>query len=547
METLKYPEFNLVREPWIMVMKEDGVIEEVGLLDLFERAHQFRALAGELPTQDIAVLRLLLAILHSIFGRYDPDGEFAPLYDGNMPGSPEEVYERWHTLWEQGQFTNSIIGEYLKKYEDRFWLFHHERPFYQVPVLDEATEYLAAKLNGEIAESGNKIRLFTTRAGISKKKLSFGESARWLLHVNGYDDTSSKPKGDNLSSPGVGWLGKLGLVYAVGHNLFETLLLNLVMLKDEEQKPWSTGEAVWEKDIVRTEERSEIVLPDNPAELLTLQSRRLLLRREGFNVVGYSLIGGDFFPPNNAFAEQMTVWRLNDEKKGLKYYKPRRHDPSRLLWRDLSSLLVNSVEQHRCPGVVSWIRHLNYRKLIKFPLMHFQISAVKYGDKDFFVNDVFSDGIAFHVELLNKYGEDWITRIIDNIDVAELLAKEVGILARKLAKAAGDKDIDRINQMAVTSREQAYYRLDHPFRLWLEQINPSNDDMREVSVRWWEQSRDIIRKIGKEMVEQCGRQAFIERIIEENKQKKRYSVPLAYNDFLYRTTNIDTMRGGKNK
>ena len=62
--------------------------------------------------------------------------------------------------------------------------------------------------------------------------LGFAEAARWLLYINAFDDTSAKPKGKGLPSPGVGWLGRLGLITGVGNNLFETLLLNLVLIKD---------------------------------------------------------------------------------------------------------------------------------------------------------------------------------------------------------------------------------------------------------------------------------------------------------------------------
>lgn len=50
--------------------------------------------------------------------------------------------------------------------------------------------------------------------------------------MNGYDDTSAKPKGKGLPSVGAGWLGKLGYIQAQGNNLFETLMLNLTLLKD---------------------------------------------------------------------------------------------------------------------------------------------------------------------------------------------------------------------------------------------------------------------------------------------------------------------------
>lgn len=540
-------EFNLLREPWIVVMKDDGTTEEVGLIEVFDRAHQFRSLAGELPTQDIALLRLLLAILHCVYGRFNPQGEFEPLYDdGSSTVTPEDVFRRWRMIWEEGRFSHPILRKYLEHYEERFWLFHPERPFYQVPELDKATDYTAAKLNGELAESGNKIRLFSSRNGESKGWLTYAEAARWLIHVNGYDDTSAKPKGKNLPSPGAGWLGKLGLVVAVGNNLFETLMLNLTLLRDG-QALWEPGEAIWELDTVRTEERCEVTQPNNPAELLTLQSRRLLLKRSGNKVIGYSLLGGDFFPQENAFAEQMTVWRKSRESKhGPEEYRPRRHDPSRQVWRDFAALFVNSRD-HRSPGVVSWVKQLRYRKIVHRPLFRFQIAAVKYGDKDFFVDDVFSDGIAFHGDLLDgdRMEEQWIGRILQEIETTELLVRQVGILAQNIARASGDIDADRLRRTASEAREQAYYRLDRPFRHWLEEIDPAHDDPNAMSMQWWERARRIVRELGRELVEQCGPRAFTERIVTENDREIRYSVPLAYNQFLYRTTNYDTLKGGK--
>ena len=72
-------EFNLLDEPWIKVMKRDGTIDEVSLITVFEQAHLYTDLAGELATQNVAVLRLLLAVLHTVFSRVDEHGEDAPI------------------------------------------------------------------------------------------------------------------------------------------------------------------------------------------------------------------------------------------------------------------------------------------------------------------------------------------------------------------------------------------------------------------------------------------------------------------------------------
>lgn len=57
-------------------------------------------------------------------------------------------------------------------------------------------------------------------------------------------------------------------------------MLNFVLLNDNGE-PWQNGRAVWELDTPRVDERVEIATPPDWFTILTLQSRRLLLQREG--------------------------------------------------------------------------------------------------------------------------------------------------------------------------------------------------------------------------------------------------------------------------
>ncbi|WP_287617566.1 type I-E CRISPR-associated protein Cse1/CasA [Ruminococcus sp.] len=67
-------EFNLLDEPWIRVMDDNCQIKEVSLTDALLNAHKYKALKGEMPTQDIVILRLMLAIVHTVFSRVDAVG-----------------------------------------------------------------------------------------------------------------------------------------------------------------------------------------------------------------------------------------------------------------------------------------------------------------------------------------------------------------------------------------------------------------------------------------------------------------------------------------
>ena len=62
-------EFNLLTEPWVRVRLPDNTVQEVSLTDALVHAQEYMDLAGEMPTQDAAMLRLLLAVLFTVFSR----------------------------------------------------------------------------------------------------------------------------------------------------------------------------------------------------------------------------------------------------------------------------------------------------------------------------------------------------------------------------------------------------------------------------------------------------------------------------------------------
>lgn len=171
--------FNLLDEPWISVVyDEKGSTKDVSLQDLFTNAHQYKELAGETKTQDFAVLRVLLAVLHTVFSRFDVDGnayeyltiderwnQLEPVDEMDIENYEEALYETWEKLWTKKRFPN-IVNQYLEKWRDHFYLFDQKYPFFQVTKEDIAgdkiskakgTSILGKNINRIISESGNKI------------------------------------------------------------------------------------------------------------------------------------------------------------------------------------------------------------------------------------------------------------------------------------------------------------------------------------------------------------------------------------------------------
>lgn len=535
---MKEMEFNLLEEPWVRVLLEDYTVREVSLKDALLNAEQYIDLAGEVPTQDIAVLRLLLAILHTVFSRVDANGNDAPLE------TTDDALDRWEELWTFQSFPKSPILDYLEKWRERFWLFHPQRPFWQVPEANIGTEYSAAKLNGEILESSNKYRIFASCSGDKKKELSYAQAARWLLYLNGFDDTSAKPKGKGLPSVGAGWLGKIGLIWVQGENLFQTLILNLCLLRDGEAL-WERETPCWELEEARNKERTEIVQPDNAAALLTLQSRRLLLHREAGCVTGYTLLGGDFFERENAFCEQMTVWRSVQAKKDAPLvFLPRRHDPSKQFWREFPTIFLDNPGM-RQPGVVRWIVRLQRERILaRENIVRFRIAAIEYGDKDFFVTDTFGDSLAFHLLLLDELSARWRAAVAEEVGRCEQLAAQLGYLAQKLALAAGGEK----KAAPEDVKQRFYFQIDQLFRDWLESIEPSWKGEEEINCirQWQEKAQQVARTLGIQLVLEAGTVAFAGRGLSEKIEKGQsgkeikqyYSAPKAFNDFLWKIKRI---------
>lgn len=70
---MKETEFNLLDEGWILARKDDCTVDALSLTDAILRSHEYSGLSGELPTQDVSVLRLML-------GR--PAHGFFPVFSG---------------------------------------------------------------------------------------------------------------------------------------------------------------------------------------------------------------------------------------------------------------------------------------------------------------------------------------------------------------------------------------------------------------------------------------------------------------------------------
>lgn len=542
-------EFQLLEEPWIRVSTHSLEQKEVSLLEAMLHAQEYAGLSGEMPTQDAAVLRVLLAIGQTIFYHYDENGQQEELSKENDV-EEQEVLERWKGYWDAGGFPRQAVKEYLETYRERFWLFHPETPFWQVPNLQYGTEYGSECLVGNVKESNNKATRhhFSLVEGENLTRLSYGEAARWLIHLNGYgvNVKADKKAPGTTEAVGTGRLGQLGLVIADGRNLFEILMLNLCPLR-EDGELWELPKPVWEKEL-HTEQGRRIPPPGNLPERYTMQSRRIALKRDGQGyVTGFRAIGGEFCSVENDFDEPMTLWRQRkaDKKTEQVICVPRPHDPAVHAWQEFPALLRGgnlAQSSDRIPGIVQWTSVLYQKKLLdKKDLVTFKMVGLTYGDQmKYTYGDCVNDTLSLSAGLLTELGEIWILRISDEVEKCQKVANEaLSHFASRISRLFYGSDGAK-NHIRDGLVRQYYFQVDQRFRSWLAGIDPAKNEREEKLLEWETESYDYARQT----VETYLTAQNLNLCARREEEKEIITVPKAIQAYLWELNRIYPQKAG---
>jgi CRISPR system Cascade subunit CasA len=322
------PHFNLVDEPWIPCLLPDHRAKEFGLREVLARAHEVKEIFHSLPLVVTALHRLLLAILHRNSG----------------PETPDDWKVLWHRGWDVGK-----LERYFTKWRDRFYLFHPERPFYQVAKMPDAVVHPVQKL-AEEASWGNNPTLFDHHYRDRIVPFHPAQAAQYLVACHGFALAGlAGPKHGNFSDAP---LARGYTVMVLGKTLFETLALNLQPVS------WSGSDdqAAWERESpVRPDKRG--AYPRGLADYLTWQSRRIHLISPDDAKVTHCQILPNLRLPEGFYYDPFKCYRK--DKQG-KMYLPLRIEPERSLWRDSHTLFEKASGDRATlrPEVFQWVAEL---------------------------------------------------------------------------------------------------------------------------------------------------------------------------------------------
>lgn len=513
--------FDLTARPWIPVQRLDGQETELSLTEVFAQAADIRRLVGDVPTQDFALLRLLLAILHDAV-------------DG-----PREV-EDWEELWEGGIPVDRVRA-YLAEHRDRFDLLHPVTPFFQVADL-RTGKGGHSSLDPIVADVPNGSRFFSMRAH-GAERMAFAEAARWVVHAHAYDTSGIKSgavgdprlKGGKVYPQGVGWAGNLGGVYVEGDDLQQTLLLNLIPFDTDNLRIDADRDApAWRHPQGTAEPLTGVeaaVRPYGLRDLYTWQSRRIRLHHDGEQVHGVLLAYGDPLTARNKHRhEPMTAWRRSpaQEKKlrESEVYLPREHDPSRSAWRGLGALVAGydryGEQRHEAaklvrPRVLDWLFQLTHvhHVLDKDFLVRARLVGAIYGTQQSVIDEIVDDAVAMPVVLLHDLDNILTRTAIDAVTDAEETVTVLGDLATALAEASGAEG----EGPRAKARDRGFAELDEPFRKWLRDLRPSENPLypTEQRRRWQLTVHQVVSWLGDELMDTAGEAAWTGRVVSTKK------------------------------
>lgn len=328
--------YNLVDEPWIPVLMQDGSSRRVSLGAIFSDASGDIADLALTPYERVAVFRLLLCIAQAALG-------------------PDRLADE--SAWRAAQ---SAVGPaasaYLAKWHDRFFLYGPHAFLQPDDVAPAASDALTPcdKLAFRLA-SGNNSTLFDHGAGADNLRLTDADLALGFLVYQ------------NFSAGGLSgmcrWSGKVtekhikgapcreqSMLFSIlmGNNLLATIWLNLLtmkMVKNGLSAEWGTP--AWELAELSRAETSD--LSHTFLGHLAPLSRAVKLSPSTPNCI---LGEGVIYPQLPEWREPMaTVKPTRDENPS--YVAA---NPARMPWRDLSSILAIRQNSNRKSALA--LRHL---------------------------------------------------------------------------------------------------------------------------------------------------------------------------------------------
>lgn len=537
--------FNLLDEPWISVFVKTGEKKEVSMMDFFKESNGFLAMAGEMETQNFAILRFLLSVVQTVFSRFDYNGYELPgveiderfrqmvsVDEDDLDDYCKATKECWNKLYSNGRFPD-VLFNYLEKWRDRFYLFDEEHPFYQVNKNEmnlimgmtskngKPTTIYGKNINRTISESENKIALFSPIANklkmvgnekrTIKDAMTEAELARWLITFQGYsglaDKVSITLKNQRSSK---GWLFDLGGIYILGKSVYETIVMNYIP-----ESPIGNRDFIgrcqrpcWELngEEVVNRLRQECFI-DNLAELYTNWSRAIYIDPllETTDLVEIHVVKLPEVEHTERSIEPMTLWKWNESGDYKNSYTPKKHSPEQSLWRNFGIITMKTSSKgnvkQRQPGILEqyqWLTESMGRRYLDIVGISMQDDSNATSWLP--INEIV-DSLRINSLVLNdtELG-GWIVNINDAVETTkEVISVIFRCFLRGICEIRNMCQNDADNFLKIETGKM-YSFIDPYFKEWLSSIEFGDSKDNKIK-EWFLNLRKIVLMKGEELFE----------------------------------------------
>lgn len=448
--------YNLTEEKWIRALSRNGQETKLDLREVFLEAQNYLDIGGEIRLQDMAVLRLLIAISVTLLYRYDENGERADLADY------EQALDRFAAVFKNGKYSQKAVNAYFDEWYDRFELFDDTRPFFQITLTglgwekdgknhDDKLPCLGngvtmnwmpmTAINGRIQSSNNRPATpYKDISGESAELADIDEAVRWMMFYNAYGDCTVGKKKNYIDEAGNKQSANAGmtlpsngsLVTPVGKNLFETIMLSSVLFDPDRNELYKTMHPVWEEDCHEREIARGKPVPNDLARMYTQQARRMSLVRVGDKIKGAYVSAGESYSGDQLWMEPAFMMKPleNGEAKESKLV-PVKCKNGVDVWREMEHIAGD-----KGAAVTRWINTLYSEDILpddeKTP---FRVTGISYVSNGCGIQTMLEDSIV----LSRKFMEDSETRqdAVAEIKRVEKIAKVIEEFGANCARCMG--------------------------------------------------------------------------------------------------------------
>jgi CRISPR system Cascade subunit CasA len=477
--------FNLIDEPFIPCLMPDGSQHVFGLRAALVRAHQIAEIHDSSPLVSAALHRLLLAILHRIWG----------------PASRKE----WARLWQARSFAAQAVDQYFEKWRSRFNLLDKKYPFYQSPFQAKTTSRVN-RLAQDLAR-GNNGTLFDHTTDDAATPLMPSELARLLIAEQAFAVGGGKSDLGNLTH---GPLVSGAFVLVRGATLFETMLLNLVVYNADKPFAAEDDQPAWEQEVAPTKRPEQ---PDGYLDYLTWQARTICAHpcddppestRDISYAQGRRLQMAQRLDPCMAY--------VRDKERGD---FPIRLSENRALWRDSAALFqFAETDQDIGPATLQQLGILVADGVIP-PESRYQLSIFGLCTGKAKVNFWRQETLPLPLEYVTDRAvvESLDSALQDTQAVADALRSAAASVASQALSPTGRADRERVGTLVASLAPDRLYwsRLEVPFRQFLVQL-PGDIEHRQGRLQaWFDELCQTARRAFQEATESLDRSARLLR------------------------------------